>query len=307
MYTIKAAAVRTGITPTLIRAWERRYGVVRPARTPSGYRLYDEASIRVLIAMRSLIAMGWTPSQAARAIEAGEVDVGELADRHDTGRRDAAAPSPSVIEAHRARLAERFVAAAEAASAADTEATLDEMLASGSFEAVIDDLVLPATAALGDAWATGRISVAAEHAASSAVGRRLAGMLQAGGTPGRTAVVVGLAPGSRHELGALAFAAALRRRGVGVLYLGPDVTVAGWLDAVARTHARGAVIGAVTAAEATAAGPVVEALRSRALPLIAMGGAGATTDIAHRLGIQVLPARVVDAAATVAAAVSRRA
>lgn len=304
MYTIKAAAVRTGISTTLIRAWERRYGIVTPERTPGGYRLYDEASIRALIAMRSLVESGWAPSQAARAIERGELDVDALADRE--GGRPETKASASTAAAHRAHLIERFVAAAEAASAADTETALDEMLASGSFEAVIDDLVLPATAALGDAWAEGRISVAAEHAASAAAGRRLAGLLQAGGTPGRTVVVIGLAPGARHELGALAFAAALRRRGVGILYLGPDVTVEGWLDAIARTHARAAVIGAVTAAEAAAAEPVVAALRSTSVPLVAIGGAGATADVAERLGVQVLPPRVVEAAATVAAAVTRR-
>ena len=109
------------------------------------------------------------------------------------------------------------------------------MLASGSFESVVDDLLLPAAAALGDAWASGRLSVGGEHAASAAMARRLGAAFQAAGAPGKVSVVVGLPPGSRHELGALAFAAALRRRGVGVLYLGPDVTVDGWIDAVTRT------------------------------------------------------------------------
>ena len=42
MYTIKQAAARSGVPVPLLRAWERRYGVVSPSRTPSGYRLYDE-------------------------------------------------------------------------------------------------------------------------------------------------------------------------------------------------------------------------------------------------------------------------
>ena len=93
--------------------------------------------------------------------------------------------------------------------------------------------------------------------------------------PGRVSVVVGLPPGSRHELGALAFAAALRRRGVGVLYLGPDVTVEGWLDAVARTRARAAVIGVVTADDRASAALVVAELVARGVPLVAVGGAAA--------------------------------
>jgi DNA-binding transcriptional MerR regulator len=301
MYTIKEASARTGVGVSLIRAWERRYGVVQPARTPAGYRLYDDASLQTLLAMRSLIATGWTPSEAARAIGAGEVDVTQL-----TGRSVAVGTEAPSGVGHRAQLIERFVKAAEAASAAETEAALDEMFAAGSYEAVVDDLVLPAAAALGDAWSSDRLSVAAEHAASAAIARRLAAVYQAAGIPRSTSVVVGLAPGARHELGALAFAAAIRRVGTGVLYLGQDVTVDGWLDATARTRARAAVIGAVTQDEADAAAPVVEALRAAGVPLIAFGGAGATDDTAQRLGIVRLPDRVVDAAGVIATAVGRR-
>ncbi len=301
MYTIKEASARTGVGVPLIRAWERRYGVVEPARTPAGYRLYDEASIRVLLAMRSLVGSGWTPSEAARAIGAGEVDVAELA----AGLRTADAggsPGPG----HRARLIDRFVTAAAAANAGDTEAALDEMFAAGSYESVIDELVMPATAALGDAWSADRLSVAGEHAASAAVARRLAAVYQAAGAPRATSVIVGLAPGARHELGALAFAAALRRNGMGVLYLGQDVTVEGWVDVVARTGARAAVLGAVTASEADATEPVVEALRSAGVPLIAIGGSGATEDLTRRLDVVRLPDGVVDAVRIISTSVRRR-
>ena len=73
MYTIKQVSARTGLGAPLIRAWERRYGVVEPTRTPSGYRLYDDQAIAVLLAMRGLLERGWTASEAARAIRAGEV------------------------------------------------------------------------------------------------------------------------------------------------------------------------------------------------------------------------------------------
>ncbi len=301
MYTIKEASARTGVGAPLIRAWERRYGVVKPTRTPAGYRLYDDATLRVLVAMRSLVETGWTASEAARAIAAGEVSVDEVAGR------PAGAGEAERAGRHEARLITEFVTAAVAASAADTEAVLDEMLASGSFEAVIDSLVLPAAAALGDAWAAGRLSVAGEHAASAAVARRLAAMFQAAGIPGRTPVVVGLPPGSRHELGALAFAVALRRRGVGVLYLGPDVPVDGWVDAVTRTRAKAVVVGTVMAADPEAAMPVLDAIRSLGLRLLAVGGAAATPENAQRLGAVGLPQRVVDAAVAVADVLARRA
>ena len=91
-------------------------------------------------------------------------------------------------------------------------------------KSVVDDVLLPAAAALGDAWAAGRLERGG-RARSERRRRPTAG----GGVPGRRGQpdegrLVGLPPGSRHELGALAFAVALRRRGVGVLYLGADVT-----------------------------------------------------------------------------------
>ena len=304
VYTIKEASARSGVGAPLIRAWERRYGVVRPARTPSGYRLYDEATIRVLVAMRSLVASGWTASEAARAITSGEVGVDDVA--------PVAGPTPApgrraVEPDHRSQLISRFVAAAEANAAPETEAVLDEMLASGSFESIVDDLLLPAAAALGDAWAEGSLSVAGEHAASGAMGRRLAAAFQAAGAPRKVSVVVGLPPGSRHELGALAFAAALRRRGVGVLYLGSDVTVDGWVDAMARTRARAAVVGVITVDDRESAADVVAALLARDVPLVAVGGAAASTLSSARTKDAVrVSERVVEAAATVAEAVGRR-
>ncbi len=299
MYTIKEASTRTGVGAPLIRAWERRYGVVTPTRTASGYRLYDEAGLKVLRAMRSLVDSGWTASEAARAIAAGEVSVDEAA---VAARATRSAVERAAVRqdssAHRSRLVEEFLAAAVLASPAATEASLDEILASGSFEAVVDDLLMPSVASLGDAWANARLSVAGEHAASAAVARRLAAIYQAAGIPGSVSVVVGLPPGARHELGALAFAAALRRRGAGVLYLGADVTVDGWVDAVSRTHPRAAVIGIVTPDDLPAAHELIAALRTQGVPLIAVGGAAAADDSIPG-GVTVLPERIVEAAIVV--------
>jgi len=276
--------------------------VVRPTRTPSGYRLYDDATINVLLTMRALTESGWTASEAARAILAGEAAIDEVA----VGPAVPRAPAPSAAATHRAGTIARFVSAAEMASPVETEAALDAILAAGSFEAVVDDLLLPAVAALGDSWVAGRLSVAAEHAASAAVARRLAAVYQAAGIPTRPSVVVGLPPGARHELGALAFAAALRRRRVGVLYLGADVTVDGWVDVFARTRARAAVIGVVTAADREAAAEVVMALQALAVPIIAVGGPAARPELAPTNGMRVLPERIVEAAAAIAEALGRR-
>ena len=49
MYTIRQASIRSGVNVPLIRAWERRYGVVSPSRTAAGYRLYDDEAIATVL------------------------------------------------------------------------------------------------------------------------------------------------------------------------------------------------------------------------------------------------------------------
>jgi len=306
MYTIKEAAVRTGLSPSVIRAWERRYGVVQPLRSQSGYRLYDDVAIGRLLAMRRLVETGWLPSEAARALSDGRVEpllpapvepVGaEL--RHPGAERRAG----SVSADERAATIERFVEAAAAHDDEGMEAVLDEIGARGRFEAIVDELLLPAAAALGDAWARGRLDSGAEHAASAAVLRRLATAFQAAGDP-RTGppLLVGLPPASRHELGALAFAVAARRRGLAVHYLGADVPISSWIEALERTAAWLAVVGVVTPDDR---GPAIEVARALRRPghdvLVAFGGAAAPEPPPNATGLWLrLPGRVVDAAALV--------
>ena len=270
MYTIGEAAGRAGVTVEVLRAWERRYGVVVPARTASGYRLYDEAAIMRVRVMRALVDEGWTASTAAASLRGVPDD--------DLPRVPVNGGAPPVESAD--ELVHRFVAAAEAMEASDVQDVLDEMGARASFETMVDRYLFPALQALGDAWATGAVSVAAEHAASAAVARWIGAAYDAAGTnrPGERPVLVGLPPDARHELAALAFATTARRAGHAVHYLGADLPAAEWTRASRSTNAAAAVIGVPTANDADAARKVARSLR-RALPdlLVLFGGDGART------------------------------
>ncbi len=300
MYTIKQAAARSGVGVSLLRAWERRYGVVGPQRSAGGYRLYDDVAIERLRAMRLLVDDGWAASQAAAAVLA-EPDAVRMARAVSDGR-GAVIPGAPASEVLTDGLA--LVRAAQTYDIVAVESVLDGLFAHGSFEAVIDDLVLPSVAALGSAWASGRIDVAAEHLASSAVQRRLASLFDLAGAsrPGRS-VIVGLPPGCRHEIGLIAFAVALRRRGVNVMYLGPDVPTASWIH-VTGEAVSGAVIGVMQDADMPAARAVVASLRAERPDIfIALGGPSVgllTEPLVHVVG-----PRVVQAAVEVAELASR--
>jgi DNA-binding transcriptional MerR regulator/methylmalonyl-CoA mutase cobalamin-binding subunit len=231
VYTIKHAAELTGVPVATLRAWERRYGVLAPRRTEAGYRLYDERSIRIITALRDLVAAGWSAQQAAREVT----------------RRQTDPVSQPAVGAVTAPAGDRpfadLVAAAADLDPVRLADLLDDQFSRGSFEAVVDGWLMPALGEIGQAWADGRLGVAGEHLVAHAVGRRLAAAYDAAARDPRGAsVIVGLPPGARHELGILAFATAARRVGLATTYLGADLPAQDWLTAVTRHQARCAVL-----------------------------------------------------------------
>jgi DNA-binding transcriptional MerR regulator len=279
MYTIKEASARSGVGIPLLRAWERRYGVVAPTRTSSGYRLYDDDAIARLVAMRRLIDDGWAPQQAAsriRSVEPTELSeiAGDPARRAD-GNGDAT-PDTAGASEHDV-LVDRLVASASRLDASELDAALDQAFAALRFETAWDAVLRPALRRIGDGWHRGEITVAGEHATSQAIHRRLAMAFEAAGTaPTGAPVLVGLAPGARHEFGALAFATAARRAGMPILYLGPDLPVDSWVSAAVERDAPAAVVGVPRRADVDRAREVVAALGGgRPETRILLGGAHA--------------------------------
>ncbi len=274
MYTIKEAAARSGSSVSTVRVWERRYGIVHPQRTPAGYRLYDDAAIDRLIAMRELVdQQGFRPSQAAAGILDGEVDVGALV-RESRDRQASPEPSSSLESPSRAAVqVEAFVAAAIRLDLAAMDHTLDDAFASERFEAAMEHVIFPALRAIGTGWSDGSVDVSMEHAASELVRRRLARFYEAEESDGRPEAIVGMPPGGWHEIGALAFAVAARRQGIHVLYLGSDVPVASWIVALRASRARVVVIGVVTLGDIGSASEVIDALGTVGRPVsVALGG-----------------------------------
>src|SRR5688500_7182775 len=289
MYSIKEAAARSGVSVPTLRAWERRYGVVKPVRTEGGYRLYDEDQIRRLLLMRRLLDDGWRPREAAAEILSGR-DLGILP-------ADAPPPAPAA-PLDGVGLIRAFAAAVSPFDSAAIDAVLDETFSRAGFETAVEQVVFPALRDVGRRWATGEISVAAEHAASHQVLRRLSMLFEAAGRAASGhEVVIGLPPGARHELGALAFGVAARRLGLTVLYLGPDVPLDSWLETLDATGARGAVIAVPTPADASAAGAVVVAGR-QSVPGVSwfVGGAGAEDPTLTEVGAIRLPNGVGESA-----------
>lgn len=269
MYTISRAAEHVGISAATLRAWERRYAVVAPTRTDGAYRVYSADDLRVLHAMKKLVDEGWSAGFAAQEA-LRRVHLAPQASQPD-GRSEHTPVHEVVPDA----FGEAFVMAAASFDTRRLDELLDQMFSLQGFEAATQSHLFPALTALGDGWASGRVSVSGEHLASHAVSRRMSAAYDAAGSAGTGArVVLGLGPGSRHELGLLAFAVAARRHGLRTDYLGADVPVEDWLSACGDAEVAAVVMSVQGDADLAAAADVSAAIaRHRPDVLIAAGGA----------------------------------
>jgi DNA-binding transcriptional MerR regulator len=212
-------AKRTGVSPELLRAWEQRYGLLQPTRTPGGFRLYSAADEARVQRMQSLVSGGLAAAQAARLILSG----GEPAP-------GAVSASASIVDEEAANLAASLDRLDEQAA----NIALDRLFSAYTVEMVLQDVVLPYLHRLGERWEAGEISVAQEHFASNLLRGRLLSLAQGWGQGQGPGAVLACLPGEHHELGLLVFGVALRRRGWRITYLGTDSPIGAIAD-IARS------------------------------------------------------------------------
>ncbi|HEY7769059.1 MerR family transcriptional regulator [Longimicrobium sp.] len=206
-YRIKRVAHLTGINPATLRAWERRYGLVAPDRTGSGYRLYTDEDVAMLSRIKALVDEGLTIGEAITRVRRGSEPL------------PADGAGPSVREA-RARMLGALLAF-------DRRGALEAYDSISNLPPVrrVEEVLLPLVREVGDLWACAEIGVAEEHFASALIREKLAGIMEdldTGTARGPEAVCVGLA-GERHEFGLMGICINLATRGWRVLYLGADL------------------------------------------------------------------------------------
>jgi len=221
VFNTKAVARETGVPADTFRAWERRYGMPRPQRTPGGHRLYSERDIAIIRWLRDRTDEGVNISHAVLLLT-NSLDapaIGTLAD-NDEARAIG-------------QLIDEIVQSLTSFDSAQADRILSEAFSIYPFEQVLLDLVQPAMVDIGERWHRGEINVAVEHFATQFVRRKLAGLLSIfEGSTHRATVVLGCAPGELHDLGALLSALFLVRRGWHVIYLGPQVPLFDLLETV---------------------------------------------------------------------------
>ena len=268
-FRIGELSKRTGVSPELLRAWERRYGLLRPTRSAGGLRLYAAADVDRVGLMQQHLAAGLAAAEAAAA--ALRAAVGE----------DSAPPALSS-----AALRDQLTDALDGFDEPRAQAILDRLLAVTTLETLLNEVVLPYLRELGARWARGDASVAQEHFASVVLRGRLLGIARGWGVGIGPAAVLACLPCEQHDLGLIAFGLALRARGWRIVYLGPDAPIETVEDVCRRLEPSLVVLSAVTREHVR---PVVEQLRGLgARRRLALGGAAAASGIVGCDGVLLL-------------------
>jgi DNA-binding transcriptional MerR regulator len=272
-------ARRTGVATELLRAWERRYGLLTPERTSAGYRLYSADDVRRVRRMRGLLAAGLSAAEAARQA-ASEPRPPAEAERAEV------APAAAAAELRRAL---------ERLDDANAHAAFDQLLADYSNAAVLAGVVLPLLRELGSGWERGEVTVAQEHFASNLLRGRLLGLARGWDRGSGPRAVLACPPGERHDLGLVIFGLALRDLGWRITFLGADTPPETIIETVRRLEPQ-ALVFAV--ADRERLGGVVEtaAALEDGPTSVWVGGAGAA-DVA---GARLLDGSPLEAAEQVA-------
>ena len=248
---------RSGVSPELLRAWERRYGLLRPSRSSGGLRLYSTDDLERVQAMRRHLADGLAAAEAA-------------------ARVSGATPGPSTqpVEA-----LEELRAALAAFDEARAQAVLDDLLAATTIDTLLSAVVIPYLEELGRRWERGEASVAEEHFASSVLRGRLLGLARGWGRGFGPVVVLACAPGEQHDLALISFGLALRARGWRIVYLGADTPIESVADAAKLSAPTFVVISSVSPDRVTSLAEPLRALGRRYALCLGGGAVAAAADV----------------------------
>lgn len=242
-YPIGVVSQRTGLSKDVLRVWESRYGVVRPARSESGRRLYSDADVERLALLKAATSLGWS--------------IGEVADRTTDELRELARPTsvhrvPAPDTSRGSKRAADLVADCLEALTEMSADRLDAFLSRGMVElpsaVFLDEVVAALLREIGDRWERGQLDPGQEHLASASIRAVLARMISAMspdlGSPG---IVIATPIGEGHELGAMLAAATAAASGWRATFLGADLPAEHIAAAVRRTGAAAVGLSLVTA------------------------------------------------------------
>lgn len=224
-HSIKVVSRKTGLSPHLIRVWEKRYSTTQPQRNDVNRRLYSLEDIERLRLLKRATDSGHSIGDIAhlptgRLAELMAAEPPEPSPKVEN-RRAADSPSLPIPVVQPAEWVDKAYLAVKDMDSVALEAVLD----AGSVELgqlrLLSDVIVPLVERIGEAWRVGQLKVAHEHVASAAIRTFLGHVARPISVHPSAPVLVTTTPaGQLHELGAVLVAAAATNDGWRVVHAG---------------------------------------------------------------------------------------
>ncbi|MEW5755552.1 MAG: MerR family transcriptional regulator [Pseudomonadota bacterium] len=208
LFPIRTVSQLTGVNPITIRAWERRYGLIKPHRTPKGHRLYTQEDIDLIIQVVTLLEQGMSVSQARQTV--------------GTPTRSAEkAPEPDDYWGKNQR---RMINAIARYDELALDATYNDALSLYPIDVVTARLITPLLKTLGERWQDHDSGIAEEHFFGAYLRNKLGARLHhmSRQTHGPK-VIAACLPEEYHEVGLLLFCISLANQGYRLVLLGGNM------------------------------------------------------------------------------------
>ncbi len=268
IYNLKAVMYEVGLSAATLRAWESRYGLLKPQRSRGGHRLYSRQDIEMLKWLVQKQNEGLSISHAIEMWkslhEADQVNLLQIL---------AAAPEVTTGEGTLDELRDKWVAACILFDDQAANRTLDQAFAIAAPETICTEVLQKGLVQIGAGWYAGSISVQQEHFASAIAIRRINSLMVAVAPPTRVGhILAACPPGEEHAFILLLVTYLLRRAGWDVIYLGANVPLEDLEATIQVTKPVMVLSAAQTLNSAASLRTMSEYLMTRIIPLAYGGG-----------------------------------
>ena len=271
-HPIQVVARRTGLTADVLRAWEKRYGVLKPARSDSGRRLYSDDDVEYLRLLRRATTAGRSVGQL---VGLSRADLEAVVREDDAAAATVPLSSPPTADGD--VVVQRAMHTIGGLDSRALETVLRRSMIESEPAHFLDRVVVPLLTGIGIEWRAGRMTPAHEHVATTVIRAVLreftATFVPRTGAPGLLAATP---QGQLHEFGAMLAAATAAAAGWRITYLGADLPATAIADAARQAGVAVVALSLVHPADDPQLPAELRALRDT-LPtdvVLLAGGAG---------------------------------
>lgn len=273
MYNIKKVSDIVGIPVLTIRAWENRYRIITPNRSEGGHRLFSEEDINKLkFLKRQIDEHGLKISEAVRMLQRTEFQA--------AAEKTTIALTSHSYEPIMNELYEHLIKY----NTFQANASIDLAFSLYPYEIVFRHILIPVLHRIGSEWEEGLVTVAQEHFASQIIMHRFSQLFRILPIDPSLPKALAFCPeGEHHHLGLMHFSLFLKKKGIDVIYLGPNTPLSGIKNVI---EMKSISIVAISATDSISVDKLIRWIKSCCQPHLkfVLGGA-ALESLAEQLDI----------------------